>query len=135
MLAQERACDRANGDWRNLRRAYARLRSEFSGTVPREAVQLTLAYSLFEHAVSWKLSPRIVRTTFRFVWDGKFETYARVWAAVSFWAWAVKSSPRDMPLAGRVLGQARHLIGEVADPMSRLNLERMMDAIAGSGPS
>lgn len=133
ILEQERLSAAADGDWRALRSGLRRLRVKFSKVVPPDAVDQHLAYSVFDHAVHWEVSPRIVRSTFSLVWSGEFDTYLRVSAAAHFWAWAWRLSSADMPRAESAVSEARTLTRRISDPMKKLNLERMLSRLTSPG--
>jgi len=126
---KERLSDRVDGNWRALRRGLSRLRAKFVAGVPVDALDREIAFALFDHAIHWELSPRIVRAAFSRVWSDGFAIYERVTAAALFWGWASRLSPVDLGNATSAVSEARELIGEEEDSLRRLNLERMLNAL------
>jgi hypothetical protein len=139
VLEWEQLTDVVDGDWRALRRGFRRLKAKTKSAkaVPADAVDQHLNYSVFDLAVRWEVSPRIVRAAFSQVWSGGCATHLRIAAAAHFFAWACRVSPSDVPQAQDAALKAKQLTLEVEDPLKRLNLERMLQVLTdpcGRGP-
>ena len=102
------------------------MKAKFAKTVPADAIDQHLAYGFFDLAVTWGANPRIVRAAFSRIWSGRFDPALRISASAHFWAWAGAVSQGDMGTAERAVSEARALIRDVADPLKRNDLERMM---------
>ena len=134
-LEWERLTDAVDGDWTALRRGFRRLKSKAKArkAMPYGVVEQHLAYSAFELAARWELSPRIVRATFNTVWSGGYADHLRISAAALFFSWASRLSPVDVAKAQTAVVEARRMALGVTEPVKRANLERMLQVLTEPG--
>jgi hypothetical protein len=131
VLEKEANSALAREAWTRYRQGLRRLAARFAGRVPPADLRRALAEDAFFCATHWKHSARIVRPALRSLLRQRPELTVYVFAAAEYWAWASAVSRPDLTAAEQMVNGAREALRtRTLDPLTRQNLERMLEAVA-----